>query len=97
MKASIRSLALARGAMHRIVNGRGWQIQVAEGELWLTQDHDSRDYLLRAGESFTVERDGMTIVCAMRPAVITLSAPTPAGGMLARVWQAVIAPLAKLA
>ena len=97
MKASIRSLSLTRGAMHRIVNGRGWQIQVAEGELWLTQDHDERDYLVRAGESFTVDRDGTTIACAVRPAVITLSAPRPNRGMLARFWQALIAPFGELA
>ena len=78
MKASIRSLSLARGAMHRIVNGRGWQIHVDEGELWLTQHDDPSDHLVRSGETFTLDRDGTTIACAMQPAVITLSAPRPA-------------------
>jgi len=98
MSASIRSLSLARGAMHRIVNGRGWQIYVSEGELWLTQDCDSRDCLLGAGESFTLDRDGMAIACAMRPAVIILSAPVPARGrsVLARAWSAFFVPLGRM-
>jgi len=97
MNASIRSLALARGAMHRILNGRGWQIYVSEGELWLTQHRDPGDHVLRAGDSFTLDRDGLTIACAMRPAVIVLSAPTPVRSPLARAWSAIAAPLEKVA
>ncbi len=97
MNASIRSLALARGAMHRILNGRGWQIYVSEGELWLTQHHDTRDFVLKAGESFTLDRDGLAIACAMSPAVIVLSAPTPVRSPLARAWSAISAPLARIA
>jgi hypothetical protein len=85
--------------MHRIVNGRGWKIHVREGELWLTQHRDARDHVVRAGESFTLDRDGTAIACAMRPSVITLGAPTPPRSALARAgaWLATANPFARLA
>ena len=40
----------------------GATLRVTRGSVWITQEADTRDVVLGAGESFTVERDGLTIV-----------------------------------
>lgn len=46
---------------------RGRRLTVVEGRLWLTLDHDLRDIFLGAGDSFTVDRDGVTLLHALAP------------------------------
>ena len=45
-----------------------------EGELWLTRDGDSEDYILGPGRSFTVRRDDRAVVQALEPSRLRLSA-----------------------
>ena len=71
------SLGLARGSHTRIEDGRGILVYVWDGELWLTQAGDRRDYYVRRGEWFQVERQGTTLMYAMQPTQATLTAPTP--------------------
>ena len=59
-----------------IVDGNGARIAVTEGSVWITQEHDPRDVLLTAGESFVLDRDGTTIVEALHDAEIALDAPS---------------------
>jgi hypothetical protein len=57
---------LGRGAVQRIDDGRGILLQCLRGSLWLTQQDDRRDIVLRAGEEVVIERDGTSIVSALR-------------------------------
>lgn len=41
---------------------RGATLRVTQGTLWLTQEHDRGDVVLRAGDNFVVEADGATVV-----------------------------------
>ena len=41
---------------------RGATLRVARGTVWITQENDSQDIVLRAGDTWTVERDGLTIL-----------------------------------
>jgi quercetin dioxygenase-like cupin family protein len=55
-----------------------------EGELWLTRDGDSEDYILGPGRSFTVRRGDRAAVQALKPSRVRLVAPetgtlSPAG------------------
>jgi hypothetical protein len=59
-----------------IVDGKGARIAVTEGSVWITQDHDPRDVMLTAGESFVLDRNGKTIVEALRDAEVALDAPS---------------------
>jgi hypothetical protein len=72
-------LGMARGSHTRIEDGRGILVYVWDGELWITQDGDRRDYFVRRGESFEVKRDGTTLLYAMQRTQATLTAPTPEG------------------
>ena len=40
----------------------GATLRVKSGTLWLTQEHDRGDVVLRAGDHFVVESDGKTVV-----------------------------------
>jgi hypothetical protein len=41
---------------------RGATLRITQGTLWLTQEQDRKDVVLRAGDSWVVEADGATVV-----------------------------------
>jgi Protein of unknown function (DUF2917) len=41
---------------------RGATLRVARGIVWITQENDTQDIVLRAGDAWTVERNGLTIL-----------------------------------
>lgn len=41
---------------------RGMMLRVTRGALWITQEGDPRDLVLRTGDTWVVERNGLTIV-----------------------------------
>jgi hypothetical protein len=55
---------LPQGATLRIVNGEERVIAVFQGQVWITQDNDPRDFFLGAGESLALDRPGLTVVQA---------------------------------
>ena len=52
---------LLHGDLVEIPDARGTTLHVARGRLWLTQERDRRDIVLDAGDTYTVERDGVTV------------------------------------
>jgi hypothetical protein len=50
------------------------RIVCRSGRIWLTQSGDSRDFLLRAGESFSATRRGQLVLGAFAEARIDVSA-----------------------
>jgi hypothetical protein len=71
------SLGLTRGSLLRIEDGRGILVYVWEGELWLTEQGERRDRVLRSGEWHRLERDGAAVGYALKRCSITLTAPQP--------------------
>src|SRR5262249_35876100 len=69
---------MPRGSLLLIEHGRGMQIELWDGELWITQAGDTRDYVVRAGTSFRVEHEGIVLANSLKGARITLTAPVPA-------------------
>lgn len=67
------TIALAHGDIARIEDGQGATVTVAFGAVWLTQTNDARDVHLRAGGTFRIDRNGTTIVSALRPSMLILS------------------------
>jgi hypothetical protein len=70
-------LAMTRGSLLRIEDGRGLLLYVWEGELWLTQEGERRDTYLAAGGWFRLERDGNAVAQALSRTVVSITAPTP--------------------
>lgn len=56
----------------RVSDGRAMNIVCIDGCLWITQDGDPRDIILRRGESFTIDRPGVALVHAFESSVISL-------------------------
>ena len=51
---------------------RGATLRVTQGALWLTQEHGSRDIVLRPGDNWVVEYNGNTVVEAQNDAVFCI-------------------------
>lgn len=77
---------------------RGTRIACTDGSLWITQQDDLRDIVLRAGESFVVDRDGKVIVTAASDAAFELFPPPATGSFRERMrgWFLGEAALASL-
>lgn len=72
------ALGLTRGSMLRIEDGRDLLLYVWEGALWLTEEGERRDRVLRAGEWHRLERQGAAVGYALERCALTLTAPEPA-------------------
>ena len=68
-------VAMPRGSLARIEDGRGMLVYAWEGELWITQERDRRDYFVKPGGWFLVDREGAVIIDALRRSRLTLTAP----------------------
>jgi len=55
-------LELADGDLVELNDARGTTLRVTKGALWITQEHDKDDVVLRAGDVWTVERQGLTLL-----------------------------------
>lgn len=49
---------------------RGMTLRVTRGTVWITQENDTRDIVLRSGDNWVVEKDGLTLVEAQRDATL---------------------------
>ncbi len=70
-----RRLSLSAGRYAVLEDARGTRVVCADGVLWITQHADRRDIVLRAGESFVVDRDAKVIVNALSHAALALVPP----------------------
>ncbi len=71
---NVMRIRLARGDHLRIRDGHGAHVAVGHGTAWLTQHGDRRDIVIGAGESFRIDRDGVTVVSILFAAEISVSA-----------------------
>jgi hypothetical protein len=58
------SVRLNTGELLDINDGEGLTVQCLEGAVWITQANDPRDIVLTAGQSFTLDKAGLALVCA---------------------------------
>jgi hypothetical protein len=66
-------IVLPARAMHRIEDGEGLTVTCARGVAWITQADDRRDIILASGQSFTLDKQGLAVVFALKEAVVTVS------------------------
>lgn len=72
--------AIARGSVAGVNNGRGVLVRVEQGKVWITRARENTDVCLEAGESFRIDRDGLTLISALGRAplaLVTLDPPVP--------------------
>lgn len=73
---------LAQRETRLLSDFRGMTLRVTRGTLWVTQQDDTRDHVLRPGDCWMADRDGLTIVEAQEDATVVL----PDGA--SRAWAA---------
>lgn len=90
---------IERGSLVRLRDGKGLLVCVLQGELWVTQEGDPRDYLVRAGERLRLERRGAVVASALSAVRVTMTQP---GGRiqalrqwLVRAWAGAYAPFSR--
>jgi hypothetical protein len=71
------SITLQHRELLRIRDGRDLVIAVNQGEVWITQEGDRRDIELETGARYRLERDGISLVHALRRSELTLLLPLP--------------------
>ncbi|HJT60818.1 MAG TPA: DUF2917 domain-containing protein [Burkholderiales bacterium] len=91
------SLDLARGSLVRIVRGRGMLVRVLSGSVWITEEGDPRDRFIAAGARLAIGSNGITLVSALAPTTISLTARRRRnlGARLVRAWQSWFVPGAR--
>lgn len=67
-----RLLNLTTGDLLELVDARGTTLRVTRGMLWVTQERDLRDVVLSAGDTWTVERHGLTVGEAQGDAAVVV-------------------------
>lgn len=64
----------AREVLH-IHDGAGLAVKCVRGVLWITQSNDTDDIIVRAGETFVLDRDGLALISApLAPADLVVQA-----------------------
>jgi len=68
------SVRLNTGELLDIDDGEGFAIECREGAVWITQSNDPRDIVLKAGQSFVLDKPGLALICAAAgPATLTVA------------------------
>ena len=55
---------LAKNKVRHLHAERGRRVEVVSGAIWITQDGDRRDIVLRGGEAFDFDRNGDALLSA---------------------------------
>ena len=87
------TVVVPRGGFLRIHDGRGTEVHVHQGLVWLTQHHDRKDRFLEAGDRFVLDRDGRVIAQAFSEAMVTLISPAESLAVRFEVVPAVVPPI----
>src|ERR1700685_2756005 len=61
----------------RLRQGQGTRIECRSGSLWVTKDHDARDYIVGPGEALELEHDGDAIIFALLQSELVLNEAAP--------------------
>jgi hypothetical protein len=83
---SASGIVLAPGQLLNLDDAAGVRIASRHGTVWITQDGDPRDIVLRPGDSFELDRATPVIVQAFEKAFVTLSEPAAAPRRSASAW-----------
>jgi hypothetical protein len=68
------AVRLNTGELLDIDDGEGFTVECLEGAVWITQSNDPRDIVLKAGESFALDKPGLALVCAAAgPAMVAVA------------------------
>jgi hypothetical protein len=70
---------LPQGRTLRIVDGKGLELEVVMGCLWVVHENDTKDTVLEARDTFCLSRNGLTLVHALEEVRLRVAYPLEAG------------------
>jgi hypothetical protein len=73
LQAPAFDLSLAHQGLFSVADAADLQLTCREGSLWITLDHDARDIVLSAGESFLTPEHRRALVYALGPSTLSVS------------------------
>ena len=81
--------SLSRRGILALQAPAGTRIRSQAGSVWITQDGDPNDWVLKPGESAAFEQSGALMVSAFDPALICIEAPSNGGPLKPAVLKRV--------
>ncbi len=78
-KVETMDTTLPKGRTLRIQDGKGVDLTVVAGCLWVAYEHDTVDTVLDRSDMFHVSRDGLTLVHALKEVQLRIAYPAEAG------------------
>lgn len=85
----MNAVSLPARRLFALPAGAAVHVRCTAGSLWLTLDHDPRDIVLAAGDSFTTPGNRRALVYALEPAAFVLGTRQPPER--AAAWRRLIA------
>lgn len=79
-----RVLRLASHDLLELADARGATVRIGRGTVWVTQQGDGADIVLTAGDTWTIEHHGLTIVEARGDVELTVLGSRPIGSNVRR-------------
>ena len=73
--ASRFSMQLGAGQEFRLHDAAGWTVACSSGSVWITQEADTRDVFLNAGDSFILDRAGLALILARQNSALAIRPP----------------------
>ena len=67
-----QTFVLGSGETLKLDAPRGTTVRVRSGDVWLTQDNDGQDYILKTNHALALSGEGFTIITAYQPTVLEL-------------------------
>lgn len=61
----MEAVHLGQNGTLRIADAAGIVVEISRGRVWLTQEGDSRDYFLRAGDWLRIDHASAVVISAM--------------------------------
>ena len=77
-KVDMMETKIPKGRTVRIQDGKGLDLTVVAGSLWVTYEDDINDFVLRPGEAFHVSRNWLTLIHAFREVQLRIAYPADA-------------------
>lgn len=78
-KTEMMQTAIAKGRTVHIQDGKGLELTVVTGTVWVTYENDTEDFVVSPSDTFRVNRNGRTLVHAFRDVQLRIAYPAEAG------------------
>lgn len=77
-KVKLMETTIPNGCTVSIQNGKGLDLTVLTGFLWVTYENDTKDFVLQPGHAFNVSRNGLTLIQAFQDVRLRIAYPAEA-------------------